>query len=193
MPTENDLHMRKRTCAALVKRCFFHGHSNKMGVKVLAVGKCSVPPLFPLVNWILSSPSLRYSVIAMALFFVDSRAFLLGYLGAFASGLLLPSDILLLKPSTIPSFSSGELQLSPSYVSVSEPGFQSNLTFLNDVSTKDAKAKPVCDGAMFGKNLQKTSCGDAIRFLAPETTSMSFGDRGHGFNVQLPRRYSSCK
>lgn len=140
-----------------------------------------------------SSTSSEYSVIAMGLVHVHRTVFILASLRCFASGSLLPFPVLLPSPSTISSSSSGELESSPQNISVSTPGFQTNLTFLDAGIINVARIKPVCNGTMFGRNLRTNSCWDAIKLLATDTTAITFGDRGLGLNIQLPRRYSSCK
>lgn len=173
--------MRKRTSASIITRCFFHGGGDNGEFEVIAT-QC-----FPT-----SSPSSDYRVIAMGLSHVHPKVFGLTVLGCFASGLLLPSDISLSSHPTIPSSSSGQLESSSQNISVSAQGFQSNLTFLNADTINIANTKPVCNGTMFGTNLKINSCWDALKLLGTDTTPTTFGDRGLGLNIQLPRRYSSC-
>ncbi len=186
---KDHLRMRKRTGASIAICCFFHD-TNKMGKRVIATRCFST---FRPVSYPWSSKSLEYCVTAMGLSYIYPRVFLVGWLAAFASGLVLPPAISLPDLSTISPISSNGLQSSPSNNSVSAPGFLSDLTFLNDDASQSAQIKPVCNGSMFGTNLQVNSCWDAMKLIAPDTTSVTFGDRGHGFNIQLPRRYSSCK
>ncbi len=120
--------------------------------------------------------------------------FSVGILGGFALGLLLPSYALAAKPSSISLPANGPLlipTLPSSSTSVSAPAFQSDPTFLDTVIDNAEASETVCNGTMFGSHLNTASCYDAIQLLTDSTTSMSFGDRGQGCNVQLPRRFSS--
>ena len=73
----------------------------------------------------------------------------------------------------------------------SAPASSSEPNFLN--STSSADGEPICKGDSFGYLLDLTQCYDAIGRIIPSPGWSSFGDRGLGCDVQLPRRYSSCK
>lgn len=96
------------------------------------------------------------------------------------------SDIL-----SLPSKNSSALLLPSANVSVSAPAFRTNNSL--DVLGPNGvvnNAQPVCN-AMFGNNLSTQSCYDALGGFPDDTAPLSFGARGHDYNIQLPRRVIS--
>ena len=73
----------------------------------------------------------------------------------------------------------------------SAPAFSSGFNFLSAATYTNNE--PVCKGDLFGDRLNQAQCYDALRKIIPSPRALTFGDRGHNFEVQLPRRYSSCK
>jgi len=104
--------------------------------------------------------------------------------------------VLALIVSSQPSLASPDnltLLLPSANVSVSAPAFKPNLN-LDFLSRNGVinDAQPVCND-MFGTNLNMQSCYDALNGIHDDTVPRSFGDRGHSYDVQLPRRMISRK
>lgn len=53
--------------------------------------------------------------------------------------------------------------------------------------------QPDCDGAKYGRGLQTESCRDALVMIPQDKRQLIFGarNRGRGWNVNLPYRFSS--
>lgn len=66
-----------------------------------------------------------------------------------------------------------------------------NTTSLQDLASPVVSYTPEC-GIAYGRNLNHTSCEDALSKITQVTTPMTFGERGTGsWDVVLPRRYLS--
>lgn len=108
--------------------------------------------------------------------------------------LVLPTADILTNPNNSPlhlNITSPAVILSSPNESASAPAFSFPSKFLSPSTT--ALPRAVCNGDRFGYNLQLVSCRDALDGIIDSTVSASFGARGHGFDVQLPRRFSSGK
>ncbi len=94
---------------------------------------------------------------------------------------------------SLPSKNPTSSVLPSANVSISAPAFRTNLSldFL-ETGAVVKNAQPICN-AMFGTNLSMRSCYDALGSFSDDTIPLTFGDRGHGYNVQLPRRVISRK
>lgn len=92
------------------------------------------------------------------------------------------------------NFSSFLPTFPTSDVAVSAPFFGTNLdpSVLSSLGDLGSNVQPVC-GDNFGTDLNLLSCHSALSGFSVGKRPISFGDRGHGFDVQLPRRLSSCK
>lgn len=115
------------------------------------------------------------------------KAIVFGLTGTLASGSLLPSGVI-----DIPSNGSlSDIQSPSPNASAFAANIPSNPIFLSADSVSTGEAKAVCNATMLGSGLKAFSCWNILSFIENDSAPMTFGDRGHGFDVQLPRRLSS--
>lgn len=70
-------------------------------------------------------------------------------------------------------------------------GLELNSTSLQDLASPAVSYTTDCSVA-YGRNLNRTSCANALSKISQVTTLMTFGERGTGtWDVILPRRYLS--
>lgn len=81
--------------------------------------------------------------------------------------------------------------LLPANFSASAPAFSSSPVFLS--LSELGRSRPECRGKMFGHNLDLVTCYQAAGKIPQSQIPVKFGDRGYGYDIQLPRRFSSRK
>ena len=142
----------------------------------------------------------------MAVRRISTAIFCIG-LVILTTALNLPPPPTLLQPSALPTPSTlPNIPLySPPLNTTNTNTTDTTSALLFDISfltknTDDAgsdgssAARAKCNGDMLGTGLNVDSCWDALTQIEADDTGISFGRRSTGFwDVQLPRRFLSCK
>ena len=108
----------------------------------------------------------------------------------------LPAEPSLGKPIalSIPTNISSQVSLLnpfPSNVALSAPALQANFSPDSLVATEGlTTSQPTCNASL-GTNLNVESCYKAMSGMSYARSLMSLGQRGHGYDIQVPCRISS--